>query len=163
MEQYKTLATPPDSFSGTTMLIRMLDGLAFRYYWATESLDQADMAFAPELNAMPLERQLAHIYRLIAWTHVVIAGLDEQVQETIEPFDEIRGKTFGRIESFKSDLRKLADCDLEAIRIGETPFWNMINGPIVDVFTHIGQINTYRRILGKPSPKVNYFVGTVKE
>jgi hypothetical protein len=38
-------------------------------------------------------------------------------------------------------------------------FWYLINGPITDVLTHIGQINSWRRIAGNPFDRISPFTG----
>ena len=38
-------------------------------------------------------------------------------------------------------------------------FWNMINGSLADMLTHVGQINAWRRLAGNPTPKANLFFG----
>ena len=39
------------------------------------------------------------------------------------------------------------------------PIWYLINGPISDVLTHIGQIASWRRIAGNPVERVSPFSG----
>ncbi|MHC4608217.1 MAG: hypothetical protein ACYTAF_15010 [Planctomycetota bacterium] len=41
----------------------------------------------------------------------------------------------------------------------DLPFWNLINGPISDALTHVGQINALRRQAGKPAAGANVFLG----
>ena len=61
----------------------------------------------------------------------------------------------------------MSDSELESSNMtssstGKTyPFWYMLNGPIADALTHVGQITTWRRIAGNPQPNgVNVFKGT---
>jgi len=39
---------------------------------------------------------------------------------------------------------------------------DIINGPLADALTHVGQINSFRRINGNPCKKVNVFNGKLK-
>ena len=50
--------------------------------------------------------------------------------------------------------------ELAAKQILKKSFWPLINGPISDVLTHIGQIATMRRIAGSPVFDSNPFDGT---
>lgn len=50
--------------------------------------------------------------------------------------------------------------DLAAIQLLKQRFWPVINGPLSDVLTHIGQIATLRRIAGSPVPDSNPFEET---
>jgi uncharacterized damage-inducible protein DinB len=161
MEAMRKLPEPPETVSGTAVLMRLLDGIAFRYCWATEGLDQGDASFKPEEGAMTLEKQLAHMLRLIVWTHVSITRSDEVVEETSASIDDMRAATMARIAAFRDSLAGMEDSDLLKVEVGGLPFWNLINGPLADALTHIGQINAYRRILGKPSLKINHFVATI--
>lgn len=44
------------------------------------------------------------------------------------------------------------------------PFWYLINGPIADALTHVGQISSWRRMAGNPQPKgVSVLWGTSPE
>jgi hypothetical protein len=58
----------------------------------------------------------------------------------------------------------MSDEDLAAVRIrssrGDTlPIWNMVNGPLADSLTHIGQILSWRRIAGSPPVPADVFRG----
>ena len=39
------------------------------------------------------------------------------------------------------------------------PFWYLVNGPLADALTHIGQVNSWRRMAGKPVPPADLFRG----
>lgn len=49
------------------------------------------------------------------------------------------------------------------IRIEGHPFWHIINGPLCDALTHVGQIRYLRRLLGKQGPEANVFLGRPPE
>jgi hypothetical protein len=53
----------------------------------------------------------------------------------------------------------LKDEELSRVTIDGNPFWYIINGPLADALTHIGQINSFRRIAGNPAPKARVFFG----
>jgi hypothetical protein len=46
------------------------------------------------------------------------------------------------------------------LTIDGRPFWHIINGPISDALSHVGQINSFRRLAGNPTPKANVFTGS---
>jgi hypothetical protein len=48
---------------------------------------------------------------------------------------------------------------LAAITIQDHPFWHLLNGPLADALTHVGQINVFRRLAGNPTPKAGLFMG----
>ena len=37
--------------------------------------------------------------------------------------------------------------------------WNLLNGPLADFLTHVGQITAWRRIAGCPAPAPQYLLG----
>jgi hypothetical protein len=43
----------PDGVSAVGILTRLLDGLGFRFYWATQDLVEADYDFAPASSPTP--------------------------------------------------------------------------------------------------------------
>ena len=61
--------------------------------------------------------------------------------------------------ALREALLSMSDEELAAIQIREKPFWHIINGPVADALTHVGQINSFRRLAGNPTPKARVFVG----
>ena len=61
---YATFPPAPDHYSAGTVVSRLLDGLGFRYYWATEGLRPIDLAFRPSPQARTSQETLEHIYSL---------------------------------------------------------------------------------------------------
>jgi uncharacterized membrane protein len=57
---------------------------------------------------------------------------------------------------------ELASCSVRS-RGTVTPFWNLINGPLADILTHVGQINSWRTISGSPAPRANPLRGLPPE
>jgi hypothetical protein len=83
-------------------------------------------------------------------------------------FLEYREKTLRNILESSELLAGKSDSEISALKIifqrgenrTEYPFWNMINGPIVDMIHHSGQLVLLRRMSGNPiNPKVNVFLG----
>jgi hypothetical protein len=63
------------------------------------------------------------------------------------------------LHKLRQHLVSLDDRALEKITIDDHPFWHMINGPIADALTHVGQINSFRRLAGNPTPRAGLFTG----
>ncbi len=59
------------------------------------------------------------------------------------------------IAILEETFSKMDNEELAAIQILKQPFWLVINGPLSDALTHIGQIATLRRIAGSPVPDSN--------
>lgn len=161
MTDYKELPGTPDIIDAITMLGHVIDSLGFRYYWATEGLTDDDLSFSPAEGAMTLGRQMAHVLRLVQWTDIAMRNSDERVKEEERAYTDMRQDTLAAIDTLKQTVTSGGVEGLQAVEAFGLPFWNLVNGPVTDCFTHVGQINSYRRILGKPSPQINYFSGKV--
>jgi len=169
---YESLPPAPDQVRGGTVMARLLDGLAFRYRWATEDLAEEDAAFRPCDGAMTLGELLAHVRNLVRWVHDTVAGtgsepsgLGAERTETPAPIAELRAETLETITRLRGRILALDESELAAVEItgtpsmGPQPFWSIINGPLADALTHVGQINGWRRIAGRPGPRADVFRG----
>jgi hypothetical protein len=148
--------------TATTILVRLADGLGFRYHWATKGLRDEDYEYQPSPDSMSMRQLLGHIYGLVNW---FLQSLGEETQPLPEApgLQEIRGFTLDKISRIRSRLLETSPEQLVKLRIrnrgGEYPFWNMINGPLSDALTHVGQVNSWRRLNGNPVPAHNVFLG----
>jgi hypothetical protein len=162
---YAAFPPAPGHYSAGTVVSRLLDGLSFRYYWATEGLRPIDLAFRPTPDARTSQETLEHIYNLSDMIINVIGG-NQTPQAPHKTFEELRKATLGNIQKASALIAKFSDADMGKIKVdfsGEKiPFWNMINGPISDCLWHIGQVVTFRRSSGNPfSSKVEVFLGKI--
>ncbi|MEO9476718.1 MAG: hypothetical protein ABJG41_14345 [Cyclobacteriaceae bacterium] len=65
-KKYESIATYPESYTPETVAARMIDGLAFRYYWATEGLRPEDLDYRPSPEARTSLETIDHILSLSA-------------------------------------------------------------------------------------------------
>ena len=61
---YHELPEASTSYTGGTVAARMVDGLGFRYYWASEGLRSADLSYKPSAEARTTEETIDHILGL---------------------------------------------------------------------------------------------------
>ena len=54
----------PKEISSSSVTARMIQGVGFRYYWATESLTEKDLLYRPSIDAQSSYETLEHIYSL---------------------------------------------------------------------------------------------------
>ena len=161
---YYRIPEAPDSMSATTVLIRLIDGLGFRYRWATEGLRVEDMEFQPCNSSMRVWELLAHIHGLLLVSEGFITGKE---LEEITPvgLEERRRKTLEAVVRIREALLELDDEFLGNRMYSppwderEFPIWNLINGPMSDALTHVGQIASWRRINNNPILKARVFHG----
>lgn len=157
----------PDSINSSNTIARMIDGLLFRYYWATEGLTESDYEFRPVEGSMSIIELQMHIYDLAFITNKTYGGNSTYKKEYLTSFDSARQEILRLYEDLSKRLKSMQnDADLNNFRVnpksvaGEFPFWYTLNGHIADCLTHIGQLISWRRINGNPQPKgVNVFLG----
>ena len=171
---YREIPAYPDSFSAENVVARMIDGLGFRFYWATEGLRAEDLAFRPNPEARTSEETIDHILGL---SSIILNALKKQPNvrsgEETSPlaFDVKRKMTLENLKAASDLLQqpggKLEDYDIVFVNGDskvEFPFWNMLNGPIADALWHVGQVVSFRRSSGNPfNSKVSVFSGTVRQ
>ena len=157
MDLYHSIPQYPDEISGTTTLIRLLDGLGFRLRWSTENLRETDYNFKPRDDCMSIEELVRHIWGLVNW---VCQSMHTKRFPKQKDINATRISILELIITLRETLETMDTDELAKITIDNRPFWYIINGPIADAFTHVGQINSFRRLAGNPTPNANVFVGT---
>ncbi len=162
---YASFPPAPDHYSAGTVVSRLLDGLGFRYYWATDGLRPVDLTFKPSPQARTSRETLEHIYSLSTMI-VAIFGVNQNAAVQNKTFDELRKATLENFKKASTIVAGYSNSDMEKLKIDfngqQLPFWNMINGPISDCLWHIGQVVTFRRSSGNPfSNKVELFLGVI--
>ena len=181
MDTTKEMAIPyhqipeyPDNFEVGNVAGRMIDGLGYRYYWATKDLRPEDLAHQPSPDAQTVEQTITHLY-----------GLSETVLNTVKSipnirpanfpehtFEERRAATLRNLKMASDLIKGSKPKDLENNKVifqrgentSEFPFWNLLNGPLADAIYHTGQLVSFRRTTGNPvQTGVNVFRGKTKE
>ncbi len=61
---YYQIPDPPEEYTASTVVARMVDGLGFRYYWATDGLRVEDLSFKPGDEARTSGETIEHILGL---------------------------------------------------------------------------------------------------
>jgi len=134
---YYEIPEAAKSFTAGTMVSRMVDGLGFRYYWATNNLKTEDLDFKVSDSGRTTLETLEHIYGF-------------STSELLKVADA------AAIENMKIIF-------VRGDKSSEYPFWNAINGPIEDAVWHVGQIVMLRRASGNPwNSKASVFSGKVR-
>ncbi|MFY0629328.1 MAG: hypothetical protein JXR05_03040 [Flavobacteriaceae bacterium] len=152
---YYEIPEAAKEYTAGTVASRMVDGLGFRYYWATEGLTEKDLAFKPNEEARTSGQTIDHILGL---SQVILNATLQKPNGAPQPkmtFAEKREKTLKNLEQASKILRESTDISQYKIIFGKTefPFWNNINGPIADALWHTGQVVSFRRSSGNPFPK----------
>lgn len=167
---YYEIPEYPSEYNECTVVARMIDGLGFRYFWATEGLREEDLAFKPSEEGRTTGETVDHIYGLTKT--IINSALKKPNVPSEEPemtFSEKRAKTLNLLKQAADIFRKSNDLSefTMVFQRGENtteyPFWNQINGPIADALWHCGQVVTHRRTSGNPfNSKASVLTGTVR-
>ncbi|MEO1652139.1 MAG: hypothetical protein AAFU64_01230 [Bacteroidota bacterium] len=171
---FREIPPKPEQYKAGTMMARLVEGLGYRYYWATEGLNQADLDYRPTAEARSVWETLEHLYGLSET--IANAALQKPnlrpMKDIPQEIEAMRAATLEHLETardifIKSEAADFEDYEVIFQRGGqnfEFPFWNMINGPMADALNHVGQIVSFRRSSGNPiNPKVNVFLGKAPE
>jgi hypothetical protein len=145
----------PATLDGVAVFTRFLDGLAFRYYWATEGLRADDYEFRPGPSSMSTKELLQHVLSLALM--IEQCAENRATRESFESEDPatLRLKTLEILQRVRERLAGLDDHVFAEHRVVRRdgsiwPVWNIMNGPLADALTHVGQINAWRRLNGNP-------------
>jgi hypothetical protein len=162
---YATFPPAPDHYNAGTVVSRLLDGLGFRYYWATEGLRPIDLTFRPGPQARTSRETLEHIYSLSDMIITAVGG-NQIPPGQYKTFEELRKATLQNFKKASIIIAGYSDAEMENLKVlfqgKNLPFWNMINGPISDCLWHVGQVVSFRRSSGNPfSDKVELFLGII--
>ena len=167
---FKELGAYSEEFSPNNIVARMIEGLGYRFYWATESLTDKDLKYKPSEDSRSSLQTLEHIYGLSVFILYTFEGKEYDFSQDEMTFTELRNGTLKNLKIVYDMLHKNADISQMQVRLnlnGQSlafPFWNAINGPISDSLWHTGQIVSFRRASGNPiNPKVNVFIGKTME
>ncbi|MBS1505364.1 MAG: hypothetical protein JSS79_01850 [Bacteroidetes bacterium] len=165
---YAEIPALPEKFSAGTVAARVIDGLGFRYYWATDGLRKEDLAFKPNADARTTEETLAHVYEMsFLVVNATLKKVNVPGQDKKLPFAEMRKATLENFKTAADNLRTATETQMKEFNFIyfdhgnkiEYPFWNLINGPIEDCLWHIGQVVSFRRSSGNPFREVDLFLG----
>ncbi len=170
---YETFPPAPESVDGPGVLARIVDSMGFRYRWATEGLGSEAMSFQAGEGAMTLGEVLAHLCVLVRWTEGSVrsslagedAGSYMGFVDVPEVWDELRADTLEKLVELRdlfasADPALLADATITGHPDhGPQSFWCMLNGPLADFLSHVGQVASWRRMAGDPVPSTDLFRG----
>ena len=167
---FSDISSYPTEFSQASIVSRMIEGLGYRYYWATESLNQNDLSYKSSEDARTTLQIIEHIYSLSMMISSSFENKEYQFLSVEDDYNTLREKTLMNLNYIHQKLQSETDFSKLSIRFErggtkmEFPFWNQINGPISDAIWHCGQVVMNRRASGNPLRKgVNVFIGKTSQ
>jgi len=148
----------------------MIDGLGYRYYWATEELRPEDLQYKISEDSRPALETLEHLHGLCNFILITARG-EKHIRPRPEldlSWDEMRAESLIALKEASDIFKKTQQEQIGDMKImfkrgeneSELEFWHLLNGPIADALYHVGQIVSFRRAAGNPlDPTVNVFMG----
>lgn len=155
--RYHALPPAPDHITAANVIARILASIGFRFYWATEALTEQIYAFQPGHGTRSIEETIDHVWELLNWLY---RAIDPEGKPKPEGALPLRAATLELIETLEEAFSAMDQEEVAALQILQEPFWPVLNGPLSDVLTHIGQIAMMRRLGGLPVAASNPFEGT---
>lgn len=173
-EYFKDISEYPTEINNGNIISRIINGLGYRYYWATEKLRENDLIYRPSKDAYSTKETMVHIFTLSKTVYnTTLSKLNERPDIDIpSDYESIRNETLQFLEKASKNFSNLNSEELDQMKIkfnrGGTiknfPIWNLLNGPIADAIYHTGQIVSFRRTTGNPiDSSVNVFMGSYRQ
>ena len=142
---------PAQTDPARALLRHTLASLAYR---AARALEGAPDHFAGFAGAgrMPVQI-LAHMGDLFDWSLSISLGREEWHNAQPRVWAEEKDRFFSALKAFDDFLA--SDAPLKA------PIERLMQGPVADAFTHVGQLAMLRRLSGSPTTAENFFIADV--
>ena len=170
---YYNIPDAPQKYTTGNVIGRTLDGLGYRYFWATEGLTDSELDYKPSDDSRTIQETLKHIYGLSKGCLNAAAG-EPNVRPTSKEelsWHETREKTLTNIQKASELFMQMEGDEIKNAKIifqrgenkSEFPIWNLLNGQLADAIHHTGQVVALRRAAGNPvSPLMNVFTGKTR-
>jgi hypothetical protein len=156
---YHQIPDYPDAYTAENVAARMIDGLGYRYYWASKGLRTEDLNYKPSEDSRTTQETIDHIYGLSRF----ILSAPRSTSKEEMTFEEKREQTLRNFQLASNRLKEGKEASMDDY-VPDFPFWNLINGPIADAIYHTGQVVAFRRASGNPiHPGVSMFSGKTME
>ena len=173
-EYFKDISEYPTEINNGNIISRMINGLGYRYYWATEKLRENDLRYRPSNDAYSTKETMVHIFTLSKTLYnTTLSKINERPDIDIpSDYENIRNETLQFLEKASKNFSNLNSEELYQMKIKfnrggkikSFPIWNLLNGPIADAIYHTGQIVSFRRTTGNPiDSSVNVFMGSYRQ
>ncbi|MBD3266189.1 hypothetical protein GF373_05920 [bacterium] len=155
-DRFRVIEGYPPAVDAASVMVRLIDGLGFRFYWATHGLNGKDYSFQAVEGSMSIGETVSHIWGLVNWVRI---SLDKGNYENPADHAAMREEILSILSYLRDTFAGMKNEELASFAIHEKPFWHLINGPLADALTHTGQINLLRRLAGNPAARLNPFLG----
>lgn len=118
-ELYEEIPEYPEHYTAGTVLGRIVDGLGFRYRWATQGLTERELDYRPGESCRSIDETVTHIHNLVVMATTGLTGERYSLPERSEtkPFDELRQATLVEIQQLSEQLKAVPNENFEEMPI----------------------------------------------
>ena len=107
---YYQISEYPDTYSSVNIMSRMIDGLGFRYYWASEGLTKTDLDFKISKDSRSTMETIRHIHSLsLMILNAVLNKPNESKSNTDLDYKSLRENTLSNIKRSSEIVSKSKD------------------------------------------------------
>lgn len=146
--------TEATTLDGTKIMRHTIATLAFRGAKVFEELPSGFADFSPGEGVMTPIEIVNHVSTILGFAHARLTGAKFEQLEKLD-WD-------GEEERFFHYLSQLDEATTAGYGCEEATMLTMLQGPILDAFTHIGQLSTLRRLAGSPTPPAHYIKADIQ-
>jgi hypothetical protein len=141
----------PDS---TTLMRHAIATLAYRASRVLTATPSGFEGFDAGQGVMTPKKMLNHMSTILAYAHAQLMSEDFQRPTEVDEWSM-------EVDRFFETLTLLDRAVESGMRADADTVLRMLQGPMLDVATHIGQLSMLRRLAGSPTPKDHYIKAAV--
>ena len=146
-------APPSSSDSGRALLRHAVATVAYRGGKVLRDAPEGFSSFSCGSGCLSAGALLAHLSDLFDWALSMANGNPAWRDAAPQSWDEDLKRFHAALAAF--DARLASDQPLQ------TPIDKLLQGPVADALTHVGQLAMMRRLAGAPIRSENYFMAEV--
>jgi hypothetical protein len=133
------------------LLRHSIAAVAYRASWALQGAPE-EFARFDMVGRLPVQI-LAHMGDLFNWALSMAAGREHWQDAQPRSWADEQQRFFSSLQAFDAFLA--SDAPLRA------PIERLLQGPVADALTHVGQLAMLRRLSGSPTRGENFFVADI--
>jgi hypothetical protein len=141
------------------MVHHLLLTFKFRLGYAVSGLPEDFSGFSPGMDVQTPEQLMSHICHLLEFTRRYMDNSVLLFRDVSPPAPLPWAQQLSRAEALADEISDL----LKGQEIPERNLKKLLQGPLTDVFTHIGQLAMLRRLYGKPVERISFFQASIGE
>lgn len=161
-DHFRSVTAYPKRRDANGVVVRLIDSLGYRFYWATEGLTEGDYEFSPGAGCQTIGALVGHVWRLANWIHHSVLGKGLDTNRSADPEGQ-REQVLHLLYHIRQHVAEIGQEALFQKSIDGLAFWHILNGPLSDALTHTGQITSFRRLNGNAVPRHYVFLGYQKD